>query len=72
LKKVLYFQKVFENQLHKLDPTGRTNLFACNFGKQRLVLIITSEIELEISKPLCKDFYWKKVWKKATKCTQVA
>ena len=40
---------VFENQLHKQGPTGCANLFACDFGKRGLVLIITSEIELEIS-----------------------
>jgi hypothetical protein len=31
-------------------------LFACDFGKGGLVLIITSETELEISRPLCKGF----------------
>jgi len=50
------FGNFFENQLHKLGSTGRANLFACDFGKQGLVLIITSEIELEISRPLCKGF----------------
>jgi len=46
------FEKVFENQLHQLGPIGRANLFACDFGKQWLVLIITSKIKLEISRPL--------------------
>jgi len=36
LKKVLDFEKVFENQLHKLGPTGHDNLFACDFGKRGL------------------------------------
>jgi len=31
-------------------------VFACDFGKRGLVLIITSEIELKISRPLCKGF----------------
>ena len=61
LKKVLDFEKVFDNQLHKLGPTERANLFACDFGKRGLVLIITSEIELEIPRPLCKGFYRKSV-----------
>jgi len=30
--------------------------FAYDFGKWGLVLIITSETELEISRPLCKGF----------------
>jgi len=47
-------------------------LFACDFGKRGLILIVTNEIELEISRPLCKSFYKKRVWKKATRCTQVA
>jgi len=61
LKTVFDFEKVFENQLHQLRPTGRANLFSCDFGKQGLVLIITSKIELEISRPLCKGFYEKRV-----------
>jgi len=61
LKKVFDFEKVYENQLHKLGPIGRANLFACDFGKWGLVLIITSEIEVEISRPLCKGFYRKRL-----------
>jgi len=56
LKKFLKMVFYFENQLHKLGPTGRANLFACDFGKRGLNLIITSEIELEISRLLCKGF----------------
>jgi hypothetical protein len=37
------------------------DVFACDFGKQGLVLIITSENELEISRSLCKGFYRKRV-----------
>jgi len=33
-------------------------VFACDFGKRGLVLIITSEIKLEISRPLCKGFFF--------------
>jgi len=57
---------------HEFKDNMFVILFACDFGKRGLVLIITSEIELEISRPLCKGFYQKRVWKKATKCTQVA
>jgi len=39
-------------------------LFACDFGKRGLVLIITSETELEISRPLCKRFWYEKSLKK--------
>ena len=39
-------------------------VFACVFGKRGLVLIITSKIELEISRPLCKGFYRKKEFEK--------
>jgi len=56
-----YFDFFFENQLHKMGPIGRANSFACDFGKRGLVLIITNEIKLEISRPLCKGFYRKRV-----------
>jgi len=39
-------------------------VFVCDFAKRGLVLIITSEIELEISRPLWKGFYRKKSLKK--------
>jgi len=68
MKTVFDFEKSFENQFHKLGPTERANLFASDFGKRGLVLIITSETKLEISRPLCKGFLiGKEFEKKATK-----
>jgi len=32
-KKQFFYEKVFENQLHKQGPTGRANLFTGGFGK---------------------------------------
>jgi hypothetical protein len=43
--------------LQKLGPTGRANLLACVFSKRGLVLIITSEIELEISGHVVQRFF---------------
>ena len=50
--------------MHKLGPTRRGNLFAYVFGKQGLVLIITSETELEISGHVVQRFLSKKSLKK--------
>jgi len=47
------------------DIIGPVLVFVCDFDKRGLVLIITSEIELEILRPLCKGFFYrKKVLKK--------
>ena len=54
----------FWKSIAQTGSTGRANLFACDFGKQGLVLIITSENELEISRPFYKGFYRKKSLKK--------
>jgi len=64
LKTVFVFANGFENQLHKLGPIGHANLFAYDFGKRGLVLVITTEIEPEISRLLCKGFFIGKEFEK--------
>jgi len=61
LKWFFVLKKVFENQLHKLGPTERANLFPCVFDKPGLILIITSETELEILGHVVQMFLSKRV-----------
>ncbi len=56
----LILKKVLKIQLHKQGATGRANLFSVFLVNYGLIMVITSETELEVSGHVVKSFDRKK------------
>jgi len=70
-EKTVFYEKSFENQLHKQGLIGRTNLFTGFFSKLRASSDYYKRDRAINLKTCCAKVLIGNILKKTTKCTQV-
>jgi len=69
--KIVFYEKVFENQLHKQSPTRHANLFTGVFGKLQASSDYYKRDRTRNLRTCCAKVLIENDLKKATRCTQV-